>query len=122
MGYVIFNAAALCLLATLIVFAFCAGVMIPVIARSGASALGRFVGFVRRRATYLATFAAGGALVAMFTMTTTPYYWYSWSSSYAAIEVGDIIIDNPEIMQTGKIPDDVREWYFRKFPSQKLPE
>lgn len=121
MGDIIFNVAALSVIATAICVAFCAGVFVPVFAKATTQTLSgipsrlmRFAAFVRRRAGHLASFATGGILVAVFTMTTSPYYWYSWSNSYEAIEVGRVIIDNDDIMATGQIPQEVMDWYNRR--------
>jgi hypothetical protein len=121
MDYLVFNIAALSLIVTVIIFAFCAGVFVPVFARATANKIGqapslfaRFFAFVRQKGGHLASFAAGGILVAVFTMTTSPYYWYSWSNSYEAIEVGRVIIDNDDIMATGQIPQEVMDWYNRR--------
>lgn len=121
MGHIMFNVAALSVIATIIFLAFCAGVLVPVFAKASSQTLSgipsrlmRFAAFVRRRAGHLASFATGGILMAVFTMTTSPYYWYSWSKSYEAIEVGRVIIDNDDIMVTGQIPQEVMDWYNRR--------
>ena len=63
------------------------------------------------KAGYIASFGAGALLVASMQIASNPYHFSHWTGMYNNAVLGEIITDNKTIMETGHIPEDVRQWY-----------
>lgn len=86
------------------IVAFGAGMIIPVAGKAGFSA-------IRNRAGYIASFGAGALLMAVFFYVSQPYTVARWAGLYDEAILGSLITSGEQIMQTGQIPQDVRDWY-----------
>jgi len=92
-----------------VLLAFCAGLIVPVLARRAKQ--GGLSQWVWRRAGYFASFGAGALLTLAFVKVAMPYDVAHWLNVYEDAVVGDAILADERTMQTGQIPEHVLEWY-----------
>lgn len=100
----------------LVLAVFCMGFFVALVSknllsRDGKNFLIRFGKAVRRKSGYIAAFGAGVFLTAFFQIASDPYHYYRWTGLMDEITVGSLVLDYPEIMETGNVPEDVRAWY-----------
>lgn len=103
-------------LAILLVVAFCAGMIIPVLGKSllrpdSQNMLVRLCCFLKAKSGYLASFALGAVLMWVCEDNISPYTVARWSGVYEDATLGSLITSEKTILETGQIPQDILDWY-----------
>lgn len=101
-----------------VIAVFCSGIFFAVAGKKLVqfeykNSLVKIARTIWKKSGYVAAFGAGVFLTSAFEITSSPYNYYRWTGLMDEVTVGSIILDYPEIMETGQVPEDVRAWYAR---------
>jgi type II secretory pathway component PulF len=100
----------------LVVFAFCAGLLLPTLGKAlaGTESRAPFLRgllFLKSKAGYLASFALGALIAVYVTYNFSPYTAARISGLYEYTVLGSLIASDEEILKTGQIPQKILDSY-----------